>query len=332
MANMHTLELLVTMQKGCGNLVTFAHMVAIACFSAVENIDWDRLRLKPRKIPLGHYVVLVLLFFVVQTLNNKAFAYDISIPLHMVFRSGSVIASLVVGSLLLNKQYSLKTVIAVLVTTAGVVLLSLASAPANADKQVSIGSWLTGVSIMSTTLFVTALMGAYQEKMYAQLKLHKSEVPWQETLFYTHLLSIPVFVLVAGDVYRYAVLVVGHCDRVIVPTVGPVPRGGALLLMNVCTQYLCIRGVYQMIAVTSSLNCSFVLNLRKFLSTVLSIWLFEHQFGWLHGFGATLVVVGTAFYTHCQWSESQPTSPKLSSTLSNHTRTLKLTSGKLHTS
>ena len=82
-----------------------------------------------------------------------------------VFRSGSVIASLVVGSLLLNKQYSLKTVqtgfysatielavtvliqvIAVLVTTAGVVLLSLASAPANADKQAT-AMRVTGVGI-----------------------------------------------------------------------------------------------------------------------------------------------------------------------------------------
>merc|ERR1712028_220405 len=87
MSNMHTLELLVRWHKGCGILVTFSHMVAISCFAACENIDWQKRRFKDRKVPLSKYGVLVLLFFVVQTLNNKAFAFDISIPLHLVFRS-----------------------------------------------------------------------------------------------------------------------------------------------------------------------------------------------------------------------------------------------------
>ena len=108
------------------------------------------------------------------------------------------------------------------------------------------------------------------------MKLNKSEVPWQETLFYTHLLSIPVFVLVANDVYYYGAVVLGQCDNITVSRVGTVPRGAALLLMNVLTQvcfstcsvcnldllsvqYLCIRGVYKLIGITNSLSCSFVL-------------------------------------------------------------------------
>ena len=42
-------------------------------------------------MPLSKYGVLVLLFFVVQTLNNKAFAFDISIPLHLVSSALSVL-------------------------------------------------------------------------------------------------------------------------------------------------------------------------------------------------------------------------------------------------
>jgi len=213
MSNMHTLELLVRWHKGCGILVTFSHMVAISCFAACENIDWQKRRFKDRKVPLSKYGVLVLLFFVVQTLNNKAFAFDISIPLHLVFRSGSTMASLLVGSVYLNRTYSFQTVLAVAVTTCGVVTTTFASAPIpSSTHQDDSGYlwWLCGVAVMSLTLLISAGMGAYQDLLYQSLNLAKTEVPWQETLFYTHVLSIPVFGLVSQDILHHAVHIPRH--------------------------------------------------------------------------------------------------------------------------
>lgn len=317
MSNMHTLELLVRWHKGCGILVTFSHMVAISCFAACENIDWQKRRFKDRKVPLSKYGVLVLLFFVVQTLNNKAFAFDISIPLHLVFRSGSTMASLLVGSVYLNRTYSFQTVLAVAVTTCGVVTTTFASAPIpSSTHQDDSGYlwWLCGVAVMSLTLLISAGMGAYQDLLYQSLNLARTEVPWQETLFYTHVLSIPVFGLVSQDILHHAVHIPSCCDDSIwVPLLGEQPRGVVLLVLNVCSQYVCIRGVYWLIGLTSSLTCNFVLSLRKFLSAVVSIYAFGHEFRLLHGIGAALVVLGTVMYTWANQPSNAPAVPTVES-------------------
>ena len=80
-------EMLTEHDKGCGNLVTFSHMVVVAGFAALENVNWTTLQFQAcpgsgsvtcctarsftvsrqeRKIALRFYVKLVLMFFVVQ--------------------------------------------------------------------------------------------------------------------------------------------------------------------------------------------------------------------------------------------------------------------------
>ncbi|KAA8573662.1 hypothetical protein EYC84_005243 [Monilinia fructicola] len=44
--------------------------------------------------------------------------------------------------------------------------------------------------------------------------------------------------------------------------------------MNVLTQYACIRGVNLLAAASSALTVTIVLNVRKLISLLLSIWLF----------------------------------------------------------
>jgi len=110
MSNVYTLEVLTREDKGCGNLVTFSHMVAISCFAAIENFNWSTFQFKARKIGIQYYMRLVVMFFVVQIANNKAFAFNISLPLHLVFRSGSLMASMLVGAFYLNRRYTRNSV------------------------------------------------------------------------------------------------------------------------------------------------------------------------------------------------------------------------------
>lgn len=42
---------------------------------------------KKSTIPLSKYMSLVVMFFVVSVLNNYALNFNISMPLHMIFRS-----------------------------------------------------------------------------------------------------------------------------------------------------------------------------------------------------------------------------------------------------
>lgn len=61
-------------------------------------------RLPAPHIPLRFYALLVLVQGVMSVLNNLAFAYNISQPVHMVFRSSTLVVSFLMGSFFFGKQ------------------------------------------------------------------------------------------------------------------------------------------------------------------------------------------------------------------------------------
>lgn len=61
-----------------------------------------------------------MLFFSINTLNNHAFSYDISVPVHIILRSGGSITTMIAGSLW-GKRYSRIQLVAVLLLTFGVI-------------------------------------------------------------------------------------------------------------------------------------------------------------------------------------------------------------------
>jgi len=305
MSNVYTLEVLTREDKGCGNLVTFSHMVAISCFAAIENFNWSTFQFKARKIGIQYYMRLVVMFFVVQIANNKAFAFNISLPLHLVFRSGSLMASMLVGAFYLNRRYTRNSVLGVTMVTGGIFVATYASNPTSAvdgkdplqeQDWTHFIEWCIGISMLIFALVMSAFLGALQEHTYEELGVKKSDVPWQENLFYTHLLSIPVFVILTSDISLH-ISVFNQCSPMWLPLVGEMPQSWVYLLLNVITQYVCIRGVYMMVCITDALTCTLVLSIRKIMSLVLSIHVFEHPFTQLHICGVCLVVAGTVLYT-----------------------------------
>jgi UDP-xylose/UDP-N-acetylglucosamine transporter B4 len=56
-----------------------------------------------------------------------------------------------------------------------------------------------------------------------------------------------------------------------------IPSQLAYLVMNVLTQYACIRGVNLLASAASALTVTIVLNVRKLVSLLLSIWLFGNR-------------------------------------------------------
>lgn len=74
-----------------------------------------------------------------NVLNNEAFGYSISVPVHIVLRSGGSIMTMIVGYAL-GKRYRRNQVVAVLLITVGVVGSAISNAPAKvrflSDRQV----------------------------------------------------------------------------------------------------------------------------------------------------------------------------------------------------
>lgn len=95
----------------------------------------------------------MIMFFVVNVCNNYAFDFNIPMPLHMIFRAvsikrrfnkkkdfffikikffihffkGSLIANMIMGILILKKEYEFSKYLSVFMITAGIVLCTIVS-------------------------------------------------------------------------------------------------------------------------------------------------------------------------------------------------------------
>lgn len=89
-----------------GQLITFGQFVFVALEGIRNQITWGRFgpKLKPTVVPITNWLFLVTMFFIVSLLNNLALGYNISVPLHIIFRSGGLIVNMILGALILKKR------------------------------------------------------------------------------------------------------------------------------------------------------------------------------------------------------------------------------------
>lgn len=77
-ANNIFLELIIKIDPGCGPALTFCQFAFMVITLLPSNVN------KSLKTPLWFYFILTAMFFTVSFLNNLAFDYQISQPVHMV--------------------------------------------------------------------------------------------------------------------------------------------------------------------------------------------------------------------------------------------------------
>eukprot|EP00667_Euglena_gracilis_P031172 EG_transcript_44624 len=83
-----------------GKLLTFGHFCFIGAEGAASLVTrraGGGLGLRPRSVPLPHVLLLTGLFWATNLSNNVVFSYDISVPLHTVFRSLQLVSSMALG-------------------------------------------------------------------------------------------------------------------------------------------------------------------------------------------------------------------------------------------
>ncbi|XP_069982503.1 UDP-xylose and UDP-N-acetylglucosamine transporter [Penaeus vannamei] len=295
-SNVVFLELLVQDEPACGTILTFAQFLFIAIEGFVVTMDCGR---RKNAIPVKEYLILMTMFFTVNVTNNMAFGYKISMPLHIIFRSGGLIASLVMGVLVLGRSYSLSKYLSVIMITLGTIICTFASAEnleeTSDPADSTFTTWLTGIGILTFALFMSARMGIFQEMLYVRHGKHP-----REALFFIHTLSLPGFLLtwrsIAEHVAKFSssapLPALAH-----VPWLASVPRLWLYLLGNVLTQYLCVGSVFKLGSEATSLTVTLVLTLRKFMSLVFSIIYFQNPFTINHWIGTVLVFAGTLIFT-----------------------------------
>jgi UDP-galactose transporter len=146
-------------------------------------------------------------------------------------------------------------------------------------------------------------MGVYVQDVYAEHGKH-----WDENLFYSHFLSLPMFLPLQGTLRSQYVRLQSTAPMVLPTAVstsmplalqkllGMMPRSVYMLFLNSITQLACITGVNLLGANSSAVTVTIVLNVRKLVSWMLSIWLFGNKLSGLMIVGATLVFGSGALY------------------------------------
>lgn len=284
---------------GSGNLITFLQFLFIALHGFIFTAKFGTV--KP-KIGLKDYTILVAMFYVSSVCNNYAFDFNIPMPLHMIFRAGSLIANMIMGIIILKKQYEFSKYLSVFMITAGIVVCTIVSGSNVESTQVNPSAdesafgvffwWALGIALLTVALFISARMGLYQEVLYKRYGKYPDEA-----LFYTHLLPLPLFLMLYNNISEHTVLA-NNSEPYGLPVLGiDIPLQWVYLVANVLTQYLCISSVYVLTTECSSLTVTLVVTLRKFVSLLFSIVYFSNPFTMYHWIGTILVFVGTIIFT-----------------------------------
>uniref|UniRef100_A0A8C2WH78 Solute carrier family 35 member B4 n=1 Tax=Cyclopterus lumpus TaxID=8103 RepID=A0A8C2WH78_CYCLU len=272
-SNVVSLELLVRQFPGCGNIVTFAQFLFIALEGLIFESNFGR---KKPAIPIRNYVIMVTMFFTVSVINNYALNFNIAMPLHMIFRSGSLIANMILGIVILKKRFASSKYLSIALVSAGIFICTIMSAKqvvsCKEQNVYAFMRWLIGIGMLTFALLMSARMGIFQETLYKQYGKHS-----KEALFYNHFLPLPGFLLLSTDIYN-------HC-----------------VYFSQSSEYVCIRGVFILTTECASLTVTLVVTLRKFLSLIFSILYFQNPFTEWHWVGTGVVFLGTLLYTEV-WS------------------------------
>ena len=302
-----------------GTLLTFLQFVFVAVTGYVAQFDSSRppFYLAPNKVPLRRWLVNIFLFFSINVLNNHAFSYSISVPVHIILRSGGSIVTMAAGYLY-GKRYSNTQVLAVVLLTFGVILAAWSDAQAKVSERLAVGesrfltlsnsqgksggadkaSFSAGLVILFIAQIMSAIMGLYTEATYRTYGPQ-----WKENLFYSHALSLPLFLPFAPSMIRNFKQLAGTPPLDFPLSWGSlfyissIPRQVVFLITNVLTQYACIRGVNLLAAVSTALTVTIVLNIRKLVSLLLSIWLFGNTLAFGTLLGAVIVFGSGGLYS-----------------------------------
>jgi drug/metabolite transporter (DMT)-like permease len=160
-----------------------------------------------------------------------------------------------------------------------------------------------GLLILLVAQLLSAYLGIYVQDTYAQYGNR-----WDENLFYSHLLSLPLFIPLQGMLRAQYQRLEASPPLDIPPTItAPLPPGLQKLLisipssitylaLNSITQLICITGVNLLGACSSAVTVTIVLNVRKLISFIFSIWLFGNKLSGLMIVGASLVFGAGALY------------------------------------
>ncbi|KLO09922.1 UAA transporter [Schizopora paradoxa] len=233
-SNALTLEVITSQYPPFGTLITFAQFLFVTIAGLPKHLSVKpseisktrrfvvryptrskivlnpfRYRLKPRRIPLSSYLIQVIMFLLISLLNNAAFAYQIPMSVHIVFRSGGPVVNMMIGWTLRKTRYTKMQVMSIVVVTIGICLTTLSSMASKPSKprfsstnefasssvDESLVTFAIGISILSAALVLSGFLGLVQDDTFGRY----GRGNWEESMFYLHAMALPMFSFVGSE-------------------------------------------------------------------------------------------------------------------------------------
>ena len=165
--NLITLELIVKADPGCGTLLTFCQFSFISMLGIYYQLErknsFPFIKLKDTVVPRKNYLLMVFLFTISSTLNNLAFNFKISVPLHTIFRSSSMVSTAFLSWLIYSTKYTFRQLLSIFMVTIGLVVVTLASIKSPSENHTEFYTELIGIFILITALLCATSLGIYQD-------------------------------------------------------------------------------------------------------------------------------------------------------------------------
>ncbi|SMY19992.1 unnamed protein product [Zymoseptoria tritici ST99CH_1A5] len=320
--NVFALEGILKLESSSGLIITFLQFVFTALSSYPTQFEPGApYTLRRTKVPASRWAFIAFMFFAINMLNNWAFAYNISIPVHIILRSFGSVTTMLAG-FIRGKRYSPLQISSVVLLTVGVLVSAWADSESkgksmSVESSASTSDFTTGLAILLLAQVFSAYMGAYTEDTYSEFN-----ASWTENLFYSHLFSLPFYLPFAAtlrkqyrtlsktpplEVRQYLLnnrqrggIVAALTDhKQLEPLCAfaeSMPQGTLFLFINAVTQLACISGVNLLSAKSSAVTVTIVLNIRKLVSFILSTLLFGHHLNSKMILGSTMVFGSGALY------------------------------------
>jgi len=241
--------------------------------------------MKARQVPVRRWILQVLVHTTGSLLNNWAFAFHVPLTIQIVFRSAGLAVSMLFGHFFLNKLYTPAQITSVFLVSIGVILTTLSrpGGPWNSSTK-DLEQYIIGITMLTISSLLTGVLGMLQELTY-----RKYGPCWREGVFYTHFLSLPIFLFLVPDIRQG----LGSLSTPSLSYSGPY----IIMAANLITQLICVSGVNRLSSCVSSVSTNLVLTTRKAISLCFSVWWFETGWNAQLGVGATMVFVGSLLFT-----------------------------------
>jgi len=205
----------------------------------------------------------------------------------------------------MKQKYSIQQISSVIIISIGLIITTLSVKKNQIEinhNSKDLNQWIFGIILLIISSILGAFMGIYGEYIFK-----KYPNTWKECLFYKHLLSLPIFFLFSPQILQQWKLIRktplisldNYLPMFIMPTTLKKMKIQGIwiyIAINTISQFTCISGVQKISSIVTSVTLDLILNIRKFLSLLISVFLFKNPFSWWSWLGSLFVFSGVLGY------------------------------------